>query len=196
MAAIITLLVLVLIAGVLIHIYNKLVRSKNQWQNSFAQIEVQLKRRYDLIPNLVTVAKAYLQHENQSLTAVTQARNQALAALQAAHNQPQNPAALAQMASSEQKLSGALQGLNVQIEAYPELKASENLKQLTEEISSTENRVSFARQAYNDDVMDYNTLRQSFPFVLFASLFGHAKDAVLLQFKDSELIQGTPKVNL
>ena len=139
------LLILALLVGVPVLVYNKLVAGKNQYQNAFAQIEVQLKRRHDLIPNLVEAAKAYLSHENQTLVAVTQARNAAVAALQAAHAAPQNPAALAALAGSENQLLQALKGLNVQLEAYPELQANENIKQLSEEIASTENRVSFAR---------------------------------------------------
>ena len=189
------LLILALLVGVPVLVYNKLVAGKNQYQNAFAQIEVQLKRRHDLIPNLVEAAKAYLSHENQTLVAVTQARNAAVAALQAAHAAPQNPAALAALAGSENQLLQALKGLNVQLEAYPELQANENIKQLSEEIASTENRVSFARQAYNDAVMGYNTTRQSFPYVLLANFFGHHKDASLLQFADSAQIQNSPKVS-
>ena len=189
------LLSLALLVGVPVLVYNKLVAGKNQYQNAFAQIEVQLKRRHDLIPNLVEAAKAYLSHENQTLVAVTQARNAAVAALQAAHAAPQNPAALAALAGSENQLLQALKGLNVQLEAYPELQANENIKQLSEEIASTENRVSFARQAYNDAVMGYNTTRQSFPYVVLAGFFGHKQDAALLQFADSETIQNSPKVS-
>ncbi len=189
------LLILALLVGVPVLVYNKLVIGKNQYQNAFAQIEVQLKRRHDLIPNLVEAAKAYLSHENQTLVAVTQARNAAVAALQAAHAAPQNPAALAALAGSENQLLQALKGLNVQLEAYPELQANENIKQLSEEIASTENRVSFARQAYNDAVMGYNTTRQSFPYVVLAGFFGHKQDAALLQFADSETIQNSPKVS-
>ena len=189
------LLILAQLVGVPVLVYNKLVVGKNQYQNAFAQIEVQLKRRHDLIPNLVEAAKAYLSHENQTLVAVTQARNAAVAALQAAHAAPQNPAALAALAGSENQLLQALKGLNVQLEAYPELQANENIKQLSEEIASTENRVSFARQAYNDAVMGYNTTRQSFPYVVLAGFFGHKQDAALLQFADSDAIQTSPKVS-
>ena len=189
------LLILALLVGVPVLVYNKLVAGKNQYQNAFAQIEVQLKRRHDLIPNLVEAAKAYLSHENQTLVAVTQARNAAVAALQAAHAAPQNPAALAALAGSENQLLQALKGLNVQLEAYPELQANENIKQLSEEIASTEDRVSFARQAYNDAVMGYNTTRQSFPYVVLAGFFGHKQDAALLQFADSDAIQTSPKVS-
>ena len=131
------LLIMALLVGVPVLVYNKMVAGKNQYQNAFAQIEVQLKRRHDLIPNLVEAAKAYLSHENQTLVAVTQARNAAVTALQAAHAAPQNPAALAALAGSENQLLQALKGLNVQLEAYPELQAKENIKQLSEEIAST-----------------------------------------------------------
>lgn len=189
-------LILGAVGGLPVVIYNKLVAGKNRFQNAFAQIEVQLKRRHDLIPNLVAAAKAYLQHENQTLVAVTQARNAAAVALQAAHNHPQSAAALTALAGSEHRLLQALQGLSVQLEAYPEIKANEAICQLSEEINSTENRVSFARQAYNDAVMDYNTVRQSFPYVLLSGFLGHKQDALLLQFADSAHLQNSPKVAL
>ena len=195
MGWLIALVILALLVGVPVLVYNKLVAGKNQYQNAFAQIEVQLKRRHDLIPNLVEAAKAYLSHENQTLVAVTQARNAAVAALQAAQTSGQSAAALSALAGSENQLLQALKGLNVQLEAYPELQANDNIKQLSEEIASTENRVSFARQAYNDAVMGYNTTRQSFPYVLLANFFGHHKDASLLQFADSAQIQNSPKVS-
>ena len=195
MGWLIALVILALLVGVPVLVYNKLVAGKNQYQNAFAQIEVQLKRRHDLIPNLVEAAKAYLSHENQTLVAVTQARNAAVAALQAAQTSGQSAAALSALAGSENQLLPALKGLNVQLEAYPELQANDNIKQLSEEIASTENRVSFARQAYNDAVMGYNTTRQSFPYVLLANFFGHHKDASLLQFADSAQIQNSPKVS-
>lgn len=195
MGWLIALVILALLVGVPVLVYNKLVAGKNQYQNAFAQIEVQLKRRHDLIPNLVEAAKAYLSHENQTLVAVTQARNAAVAALQAAQASGQSAAALSALAGSENQLLQALKGLNVQLEAYPELQANDNIKQLSEEIASTENRVSFARQAYNDAVMGYNTTRQSFPYVLLANFFGHNKDASLLQFADSAQIQNSPKVS-
>ena len=179
----------------LISIYNKLVRLKNQFENAFAQIEVQLKRRYDLIPNLVETAKAYLKHESETLEAVIQARNQAAAALPQAAQDPRNANAMQQLGGAESALGGALGRLNVVMEAYPDLKANQNMMQVSEELTSTENRVAFARQAFNDAVMSYNTYRQSFPPVLFANFFGHSKDASLLEFADSAEIQAAPKVN-
>ncbi|RUO63608.1 LemA family protein [Pseudidiomarina insulisalsae] len=179
----------------LISIYNKLVRLRNQFENAFAQIEVQLKRRYDLIPNLVETAKAYLKHERETLEAVTEARNQAAAALPKAAQDPRNTQAMHELSGAENALGSALGRLNVVMEAYPELKANENMMQVSEELTSTENRVAFARQAFNDAVMSYNTYRQSFPPVMFASFFGHSKDATLLEFADSAEIQAAPKVN-
>ncbi|WP_417666324.1 LemA family protein [Pseudidiomarina sp.] len=179
----------------LIGIYNKLVRFKNQFENAFAQIEVQLKRRYDLIPNLVETAKAYLTHERETLEAVISARNQAAAALPSAAKDPTNASAMQQLGGAESALGSALGRLNVVMEAYPDLKANQNMMQVSEELTSTENRVAFSRQAFNDAVMTYNTYRQSFPPVVFASFFGHSKDANLLEFADSAEIQAAPKVN-
>ncbi len=176
-------------------IYNKLVALKNQYENAFAQIEVQLKRRYDLIPNLIETAKGYISHERETLEAVVNARNQAMAGLQAAAKDPSNGEALKELASAEGALGGALARLNVVVEAYPDLKANENMMQLSEEITTTENRVAFARQSYNDQIMEYNTYRQSFPPIIFAPMFGHPTDAELLEFADSEAIQEAPKVS-
>jgi len=187
-------IIAVLVAWV-VAIYNKLVALKNQYENAFAQIEVQLKRRYDLIPNLIETAKGYIAHERETLEAVIAARNQAMAGLQAAAANPSNAAALQELASAEGALGSALGKLNVVVEAYPDLKANENMMQLSEEITTTENRVAFARQAYNDQIMEYNTYRQSFPPVVFASMFGHPNDASLLEFADSEAIQDAPKVS-
>lgn len=188
---------LLLVAAVLyvISAYNRLVTLKNRYLNGFAQIEVQLKRRYDLIPNLVETAKGYLQHERDTLEAVISARNSALTGLKAAAANPANGAALEELAGAEGALTGALGKLNVVVEAYPELKASENMMQLNEELTSTENRVSFARQAFNDAVTEYNTFKQGFPTVIFANLFGHGSDATLLEFADSDAIQAAPKVS-
>ncbi len=177
-----------------ISIYNNLVRLKNQYQNAFAQIEVQLKRRYDLIPNLVETAKAYLQHESATLEAVVAARNQAAGALKQAAADPSNTTAMHSLGGAESALGSALGRLNVVMEAYPDLKANQNMMQVSEELTSTENRVAFSRQAFNDAVMNFNTYRQSFPPVLFASLFGHPADASLLEFADSAEIQAAPKV--
>lgn len=177
-----------------ISIYNQLVTLRNRFQNAFAQIEVQLKRRYDLIPNLVETARAYMSHERDTLEAVIQARNAALGGLGVAASNPGDAGAMQNLAGQEGALAGALGRLNVVMEAYPDLKASQNMMQLTEELTSTENKVAFARQAYNDQVMGYNTYRQSFPPVMFAGLFGHGSDAALLEFADSADIQAAPKV--
>jgi LemA protein len=153
-------------------IYNKLVDLRNRFKNAFAQIEVQLKRRYDLIPNLVEVAKGYMKHESSTLEAVIKARNIALAASQAAAANPADANAMKGLLSAEAGLGGALSRLMVVSEQYPDLKANTNMLQLTEELTSTENKVSFARQAYNDSVMIYNTAREVFPSVIFAGMFG------------------------
>jgi LemA protein len=178
-----------------ISIYNTLVTLKNRYLNAFAQIEVQLKRRYDLIPNLVETAKAYMAHERETLEAVTNARNDAAAALKAMGSGNVGGAEIAKLASAENALQGALGKLNVTMEAYPDLKASENMQQLAEELTSTENRIAFARQGYNDAVMGYNSYRQSFPPVFFAARFGHPNDASLLEFEDTAQIQIAPKVS-
>ncbi len=190
----IIIIIAVLALVYLISIYNKLVRLKNQFQNAFAQIEVQLKRRHDLIPNLVNTAKAYLKHESETLEAVVQARNQAAEALPKAAQDPTNTQAMEQLSGAESALTGAMGRLNVVMEAYPDLKANTNMMQLSEELTSTENRVAFSRQAYNDSVMTYNSYRQSFPPVAVAPFFGHGSDATLLEFEDSAEIQAAPKV--
>ena len=193
-----TIIVLVIAALVVIYgisIYNQLVALKNRFQNAFSQIEVQLKRRYDLIPNLVETAKAYITHERETLEAVTAARNQAMAGLKAAAAEPGNAAAMGQLAGAEGALAGALGRFNMVMEAYPDLKASANMQQLSEELTSTENRVAFSRQAFNDAVMTYNTYKQSFPQIVFAGIFGHKDDATLLEFADSAQIQDAPKVS-
>lgn len=153
-------------------IYNTLVALRNRFKNAFAQIDVQLKRRYDLIPNLVEVAKGYLKHERETLENVTKARNIAFAASQAAAANPADANAVKNLVSAESGLTGALSRLMVVSEQYPDLKANQNMMQLTEELTSTENKIAFARQAYNDSVMQYNTDRETFPNVVFAGMFG------------------------
>jgi LemA protein len=155
-----------------IGIYNGLVSLRNRFKNAFAQIDVQLKRRYDLIPNLVETAKAYLSHERETLEAVTKARNIASAAASAAAANPADPNAMRSLVSAEAGLGGALSRLMAVSERYPDLKANQNMMQLTEELTSTENKIAFARQAYNDAVMTYNTKREVFPNVIFAGAFG------------------------
>jgi LemA protein len=188
-------LVILALVIYVIAIYNTLVKLKNRYQNAFAQIEVQLKRRYDLIPNLVETAKGYMAHERETLDAVTTARNEAAALLKAIGEGGGSAPAMADLAGAENALQGALGKLNVTMEAYPDLKASENMQQLSEELTSTENRVAFARQGYNDAVMAYNTYRQSFPPVALAATFGHPTDAELLEFDDSPQIQAAPRVS-
>jgi LemA protein len=153
-------------------IYNSLVALRNRFKNAFAQIDVQLKRRYDLIPNLVETAKGYLKHEHETLEDVIKARNIAYTASQAAAANPADGNAVKGLASAEGGLAGALSKLMVVSEQYPDLKANQNMMQLTEELTSTENKIAFARQAYNDSVMEYNTSRETFPNVVLAGMFG------------------------
>ena len=181
------------IIGMVISIYNKLVMLKNRFKNAFSQIEVQLQRRYDLIPNLVETAKGYMKHERETLEAVIQARNQAATGLKNAAANPGDPQAMSGLIGAEGALTGAMGRLFAVMEAYPDLKANQNMMQLSEELTTTENKVAFSRQAYNDSVMVYNTYRQSFPPVFFAGMFGHGTDAALLEF-ESEKIKEAPKV--
>ena len=162
--------------------YNRLVDLRNRFKNAFAQIDVQLKRRYDLIPNLVETAKAYMKHERETLEAVILARNSAVTANQAAAANPGSPAAMQGLMSAEGALTGALSKLFALSEAYPDLKANQNMMQLTEELTGTENKISFARQAFNDSVMTYNTATQQFPSNVLAGMFG---------FTAAELLQAT-----
>ncbi len=186
--ALIVLGVLLLIVVVLglwaVGIYNTLVALRNRFKNAFAQIDVQLKRRYDLIPNLVEVAKGYLKHESSTLEAVIRARNVALAASQTAAANPADASAMRGLMSAETGLTGALSRLMVVSEQYPELKADQNMMQLTEEMTSTENKIAFARQAYNDSVMTYNTQRETFPTVILAGALGF-QPAELFKIEDA-----------
>lgn len=166
------LLALVVLGLWVVGIYNSLVSLRNRFKNAFSQIDVQLKRRYDLIPNLVEVAKGYMKHESTTLEAVIKARNIAAAAAQAAAANPADPNAMKSLVTAEAGLGGALSRLMVVSEQYPDLKANQNMMQLTEELTSTENKIAFARQAYNDSVMTYNTTRETFPNVIFAGMFG------------------------
>jgi LemA protein len=173
----------VLAAITLAATYNRLVTLRNRWMNAYAQIDVQLKRRYDLIPNLVETVKGYMAHERQTLEAVIAARNVAAEANARAAADPRSAAAVAQAASAENALTGVLGQFMALREAYPDLKANQNALRLMEELSSTENRVAFARQAYNDAVMLYNTARQSFPTNFIAGTFGFG-EAALFQIDD------------
>ncbi len=166
-----------------ISIYNRLVAGRNQYKNAFAQIDVQLTRRYDLIPNLVEVARKYMAHEKDTLEAVIQARNAAVTGLKQASANPGDPAAVQQLNQAEQGLSGALGRLFALSESYPDLKANQNMMQLSEEITATENKVAFSRQAYNDAVMSYNILRESVPNNFIAGPFGFTP-AQLLDIED------------
>ena len=168
----VVLAVVVVLVLMVIGIYNKLVALRNRFKNAFSQIDVQLKRRYDLIPNLVEIAKGYLKHESTTLEAVIAARNQAFSASQKAAANPADPAAMQNLMQAEGQMAGVLGRLMVVAEAYPDLKANQNMMQLTEELTSTENKISFARQAYNDAVMTYNTTRETFPNILIANNLG------------------------
>ena len=180
---IVLLVVAIIIALWVVGIYNSFVTLRNRFKNAFAQIDVQLKRRYDLIPNLVETAKAYLKHESETLEAVIKARNIAAAAAEAAAANPANGQAVQNLMGAEAGLTGALSKLMMVSEAYPDLKANQNMSELSEELTATENKVAFSRQAFNDSVMVYNTRRETFPTVILAGMFGF-QNAELFQIED------------
>jgi LemA protein len=190
----IALAVIVALAFWAVAIYNGLVQLRNRFKNAFAQIDVQLKRRYDLIPNLVEAAKGYLTHERETLEKVIAARNNAMGASQKAAATPGDAAAMQGLAQAEGQLGGALGRMMAVFEAYPDLKANQNILQVQEELTSTENKIAFARQAYNDSVMEYNTKRESFPDTVFAGMFGFAP-AALLEATESAEERKVPKVS-
>lgn len=196
MAMLLILLVIVVVVALwAMGIYNGLVTARNAFKNAFAQIDVQLQRRFDLIPNLVEVAKKYMAHERETLEAVIAARSAAQSGLSAAKANPGDPAAMAQLAAAQGQLNAGLGRLLAVAEAYPDLKANQNMMQLTEELTSTENKVAFARQAFNDSVMAYNNKREVFPNSIFAGMFGFAA-ATLLEIpadKQAE-VRAAPKV--
>jgi LemA protein len=180
--------ILALLVGLVlwaVGIYNGLVMARNAYKNAFAQIDVQLTRRYDLIPNLVEVAKQYMAHERGTLEDVVQARNSAVSGLNNAKANPGDPAAMAQLSGAENMLTGALGRLFALAEAYPDLKANQTMMQLSEELTSTENKIAFARQAYNDAVMDYNNRREMFPNSVVANAFAF-QPASLLEIESEE----------
>ncbi|HZL78066.1 MAG TPA: LemA family protein [Candidatus Limnocylindrales bacterium] len=187
------LVVAVFLAMFVVGIYNKLVTMRNRYKNAYAQIDVQLKRRYDLIPNLVETAKGYMAHERGTLEAVTAARNIAYAASKAAAANPGDASAMKSLGSAETGLSGTLSRLMMVSEAYPDLKANQNMMQLTEELTSTENKISFARQAYNDSVMTYNTDREVFPSNLIAGTFNFGAAELFIIDKPEQ--KDAPKVS-
>lgn len=184
-----------LVAAYIISIYNRLVALFNRAQNAFAQIDVQLKRRYDLIPNLIEVAKKYMQHEKETLLGVTNARNLARSALDSIA-QNADMKSIAKLNGAESGLINALKGLNIQMEAYPELKANENMIRLNEELSATENKIAFARQSYNDGAMNFNVFKQTFPCNIIAGMFAKYRDDMgLLEFEESrETLEKAPKI--
>lgn len=186
-------LVAIIIGVSVMGIYNKLVTMRNRYKNAYAQIDVQLKRRYDLIPNLVETAKGYIKHERETLEAVTAARNIAYAASKVAAANPGDSSAIKNLSSAETGLGGTLSRLMMVSEAYPDLKANQNMMQLTEELTSTENKISFARQAYNDSVMTYNTDREVFPSNLIAGMFNFGGAELFVVDKPEQ--KDAPKVS-
>ena len=187
--------VLIVIALFFVSIYNRLVSGRNGYKNAFAQIDVQLTRRHDLIPNLVETAKGYIKHERETLEAVIAARNSAVSGLKRAAANPGDPASVQQLAGAEAQLNGALGRLFAVAEAYPDLKANQNMKQLQEELTSTENKVAFARQAFNDSVMGYNNRREVFPSSVIAGMFNFAPAALLeIPAGQQAEVRAAPKV--
>jgi LemA protein len=193
MSLVILLVILVAAGFFIVGLYNGLVMARNGYKNAFAQIDVQLTRRYDLIPNLVETAKAYMKHERETLEAVIQARNSAVSGLSAAKAQPGDAAAMQQLAGADNALTQTLGRLFALSEAYPDLKANQNMMQLSEELTSTENKVAFARQAYNDAVMGYNNRREMFPGSVIANTFAF-QPAEPLKI-ESESKREVPKVS-
>jgi LemA protein len=183
----------VIVGGLIVGVYNKLVTMRNRYKNAYAQIDVQLKRRYDLIPNLVETAKGYMAHERGTLEAVTAARNIAYAASKAAAANPGDAGAMKNLTAAETGLGGTLSRLMMVSEQYPDLKANQNMMQLTEELTSTENKISFARQAYNDSVMTYNTDREVFPSNLIAGMFNFGAAELFVVDKPEQ--KDAPKVS-
>ncbi|MGH8860931.1 MAG: LemA family protein [Jatrophihabitantaceae bacterium] len=197
MGLVITVVVIVVVLAVVIFAiggYNGLVRARNGYKNAFSQIDVQLQRRFDLIPNLVETAKAYMAHERETLEAVTQARGAAMAGLSAAQANPGDPAAMQQLAQTQGALTSALGRFTAVAEAYPDLKASQNMQQLSEELTSTENKVAFSRQAYNDSVLTYNNKREVFPTSVIASSFRFPPAALWEIGPDPPETREAPKV--
>ena len=190
----VTILIIAIVVMWVVSIYNKLVSYKTQYQNGFEQISVQLKRRLDLIGNLVDAAKKYMEHEKETLMAVTQARSGLLNATQAAEKNPGDINVMATLATSQVALDSAMGGFNMKMEDYPDLKASENMMQLSEEMTTTENRIASARQGYNDLVQKFNEYKKSFPTVILAGMFGFGDDANNLEFSESiEQLNDAPK---
>jgi LemA protein len=186
MEFIIILVVLLALVAFVVSLYNRLVSARNRFKNAFAQIDVQLKRRYDLIPNLVETAKAYMKHERETLDAVIRARNSAAQAEQQVAGDPTDVAAMQQLAGAERGLTGALTRFFALSESYPDLKADANMRQLSEELTSTENRVAFARQGYNDAVTSYNIARERFPANLMAGMFNFTEAPLLVVETEAE----------
>jgi LemA protein len=188
--------VLTLGAGFAALVYNRLVVLQTNCDNAFAQIELQLKRRYDLIPNLVECVKSYMAHERETLERVIAARNQAASGLQQAARQPENADAMQSWMGAEGALNGAIGRLTAVIETYPDLKADASVAELTEQLTSTENRIAYARQAYNDWVLGFNTSRREFPNCVVAGLVGFSQNRRFLEFAEAEKLEAAPRVVL